>query len=154
MNHSKQSNNNNSKEHTNKEISSENPVIMIFLLSEFETTFGKLEMEIPNKIYNCPFYIYDESLDKFDLKFENELEINDTETQIGFDILDKIWLHYVSKAQEASISKLFQKKEITKQRYLIKPEYGFIPGYDLLDAKKEAKKNNFNVLQWNAYWQI
>lgn len=133
-------------------ISSKTPSILIFYLSEFEETCGKLEMNIPDKIYSCPFYIYDISLKKKELTFENEEEINEAETILGFEIIDKIWLDHVSQSSSLVIDMLFIKQDETDDEYSIEPVLGFVPGYDLSRAEETAKKLNFKVIRWNEYW--
>lgn len=132
--------------------SSKNPSILIFYLSEFEEACGKLDLDIPDKIYNCPFYIYDKTFHELDLTFEKEEEINKVETRLGFKIINKIWLDYVSKSSDLAIDTLFVRKNETDEEYDIEPMVGFIPGYDIKAAEDEAIKYNFEVIRWKAYW--
>jgi uncharacterized protein YwqG len=135
-----------------KIIRNTNPSILIFNLSEFEESCGRLDMKIPDKIYNCPFYLFDKSFEEKDLKFVNEEPINKAETSIGFKIVNKVWSEYVSKSSDLAIDTLFIRKNETDEEYDIQPMVGFVPGYDMKAAEEEAKKQNFNVLRWKEFW--
>jgi hypothetical protein len=136
-----------------KDFDAERPTVLIFYLKEFEQTFGKLEGNISEAFYNCPFFIYDKSLKKPGITFENEKEISADDCTVGFTILRRIWENHISKSSLLLFSSLFKKiVNQDKNTYSVEPTYGFVPGYDLSTAIETARKHNFLVVRWEEYW--
>ena len=127
------------------------PAVLVFTLREFEDSFGKLDYEIPDVVYDSPFYIYEQSLKKKGPKFSDELPISDEECTLGFEI-DMIWLKYVSQSETSLYKSLFKPGEETEEDYVIQSLHGFAPGYSMEGAIAEAKKVNFLVYTWDEYW--
>ncbi|MEL1245350.1 hypothetical protein AAEO56_13825 [Flavobacterium sp. DGU11] len=134
------------------DFNAKRPAILIFTVHEFEQTFGKLEKDISKIVYDSPFYIYDISLKKRAPKFKDELPINDKNTRVGFQILDKVWLEHISKSETFLYSTLFKQDDEDEDDYSIQATHGFAPGYTMDTAIAEAKKSKFLVFRWNEYW--
>ncbi len=131
----------------------ERPAILMFTLHEFERSFGKLEMNISDVVYDSPFYIYDQSLREVGPKFADEVPINGEDNTVGFDILKMIWTDYIARSSTFLFSSLFKKsKHPERNTFTIAPTYGFAPGYSMDAAIAEAKTTNFIVFKWNEYW--
>ncbi|MEL1245163.1 hypothetical protein AAEO56_12875 [Flavobacterium sp. DGU11] len=130
------------------------PGIIMFSLNEFEESFGKLEMEVSDVVYNSPFYIYDQTLKKAGPKFADEIPISDNDCTTGFDILKIIWGTHVAKSSTFLFPFIFKKLyDYERNTYSVASTYGFAPGYDMDTAMEEARKNNFIVIRWDEFWR-
>ena len=135
-------------------FTSENPALLMFSLAEFEQTFGKIDEDISEIVYNSPFYIYDQSLKNKGPVFENEQDINDADCKTGFDILDTIWGKHIAPSDTPLFSTIF-KQEMTPEgrSYTIAATYGFVPGYTMEEAIATAREYNFRVFNWDEFWK-
>lgn len=135
------------------EFSSDRPAVVMFTIQEFEESFGKLDMEISEVVYNSPCYIYDQSLKNAGPKFPDEIPISDEDCAVGFAILDKIWLEHFSQSETFLYPTVFkQLDEGEEDSYFIQSTHGFAPGYTFEEAIAQAKKKNFIVFRWDEYW--
>jgi len=137
----------------NDKFSADRPGAIVFTLQEFEATFGKLDLNISQAVYDSPFYIYDISLKKVAMKFPDEDPITDEDCDIGFAALETIWLDHVARSDTFAFRMLFEMlKEGKEDTYSVQPHYGFAPGYTFDEVIGEAKKKNFLVFRWSDYW--
>ncbi|MCW4470494.1 hypothetical protein OGH69_16095 [Flavobacterium sp. MFBS3-15] len=135
------------------EFNPERCSIIMFTLREFEETFGKLHMKIPELVYDSPFYIYEQSLEDIGPAFEDEIPISEEDCDTGFTILKKIWKDYVAHSGSPVFSIVFKLYEGSKPGvHAVKGTYGFAPGYSFEKAVEEAIKCNFMVLRWSDFW--
>jgi hypothetical protein len=129
------------------------PAVLVFHLSEFFRTFGMLENELSQTVYNSPFYIYDQSFEGAGPKFEDEKEISDEDCEIGFSIIRKIWKEYIGVANTPCFKYIFKiiKYPESEDNY-VGPIHGFAPGYDMDSAIETITKQNFTVIRWDEFW--
>ncbi len=133
-------------------FSPERPGVIMFTLQEFEATFGKLDMEISDVVYDSPFYIYDHSLKKVAMKFPDEDPISDEDCDVGFAALKTIWVDHVAASDTFAFPVLFKVLDEDEDDYSVQSHYGFAPGYTFDEAIEEARKKNFLVYRWSDFW--
>lgn len=127
--------------------------VLVFHLSEFFTSFGMLDIDISQTVYNSPFYIYDQSLDGLGPKFEDEKEISDEDCDLGFSILKTIWEKYAGPAETPFASYIFKSiEEPERDTFSVAPTYGFAPGYDMDSIIETITRQNFTVVRWEEFW--
>lgn len=130
----------------------DSPSILIFSLNEVGRSYGELFDDIPVPLNNCPFYIFDKTLNSTPV-FEDEISVNDETVAVGFDILRTIWTEYIAVSKTFAFNSLFLKTYNQNQpRYSVKCTYGFAPGYDLNSGYETLKKQGFNVFTWEQFW--
>jgi len=135
------------------EFSPDRPCIILFTLHEFEETFGKLDMQISQVVYDSPFYFYEISLEDIGPGFEDEIPISDEDFDTGFAILRKIWRQYVAISSTAVFPIVFRLYAGSKPDiHAVQGTEGFAPGYTLEQAIEEAQECNFMVLRWSDFW--
>lgn len=135
------------------EFNSGRPSILIFTLQEFEDTFGKLDIEISQVVYESPFYFYDISLEDIGPGFEDEIPISSEDCDTGFAILKKIWKEYVAISSTPVFPIVFRLYNGSRpDTCAVQGTEGFIPGYTLEQAIEEARECNFMVLRWSDFW--
>ena len=133
-------------------FSPDRPGAIVFTLQEFEASFGKLNLEISQVVYNSPFYIYDQSLKKAAMKFPDEDPISDEDCDIGFAALKTIWVDYVAQSDTFAFPTLFKVLDEDDDEYSVQSHYGFAPGYTFEEVIEEARKKNFLVYRWSDFW--
>jgi hypothetical protein len=136
----------------NDTFSADRPGAIVFTLQEFESTFGKLDLDIAKVVYDSPFYIYDISLKKVAMKFPDEDPITDEDCDIGFAALKTIWADHVAKSDTFAFPMLFNVLDEGEEVYSVQPHYGFAPGYTFEEVIGEARKKNFLVFRWSDFW--
>lgn len=129
------------------------PAVLVFHLSEFFQTFGILEIELSQTVYDSPFYMYDQSFDDIGPKFEDEKKINNEDYDLGFSILEKVWKEHVVPADTPCSSYIFKMiEEPENDSFSVASTYGFAPGYDMDSAIETITKQNFTVIRWDEFW--
>ncbi|MGH1517639.1 hypothetical protein [Chryseobacterium sp. JK1] len=129
------------------------PAVLVFSLSEFFQSFGISVPDLPQNVYDSPFYIYDTSLDDVGPEFEDEEEISEEDCDAGFSIIRTIWEEYIIRAKTPGFKYIFKIiKDPETNSNSAGSIYGFAPGYDMNSAIENITRQGFITFSWDEFW--